>query len=91
MLAHYDNQAVVEVVNSGYSKDAELMQLLWCLFLVKALLGLTLWAVHIKGRVNTIADAISHNNMVRFHSQAALAYPSPSQIPAATVDLLVLQ
>ena len=91
MLAHYDNQAVVEVVNSGYSKDAELMQLLWCLFLVKALLSLTLWAVHIKGRVNTIAGAISRNNMVCFYSQAALAYPSPSQIPAATVDLLVLQ
>ena len=32
VLAHCDNQVVVEMVNSGYSKDTELMQLLRCLF-----------------------------------------------------------
>ena len=39
VLAHCDNQAVVEVVNSGYAKDTELMQLLRCLFFCESLVG----------------------------------------------------
>ena len=32
IVAHCDNQAVVEVVNAGYCRDSALMQLLRCLF-----------------------------------------------------------
>ena len=32
VTVHYDNQAVVSVVNSGYSRDSDLMHLLQCLF-----------------------------------------------------------
>ena len=59
MLAHCDNQAVVEVVNSGYSKDVELMQLLCSLFFITAYLEISLEAVHIPGHCNTGVDAIS--------------------------------
>ena len=58
LLAHCDNQAV-EVVNSGYSKDVGLMQLLPSQFFVAACLEISLEAVHIPGHHNTAADAIS--------------------------------
>ncbi len=82
VVAHCDNQAVVEVVNSGYCKDPELMQLLRSLFFIKAHLELTLKAVHILGRQNGAADAISRNNV---HNRF------PTQIPTDLIDLLVVQ
>ena len=91
VLAHCDNQAVVEVVNSGYSKDAELMQLLRSLFFITAYLEIALEAVHIPGHHNTGADAISRDNLILFHSQVPEARPSPTPLPAAVSDLLVHQ
>ena len=35
VLANCDNSAVVSVLNTGYSRDKSLMQLLCCLFLLK--------------------------------------------------------
>ena len=34
VTCHYDNMAVAEVVNSGYSKDRLLMHLIRCLFFI---------------------------------------------------------
>ena len=39
VLVHCDNQAVVEVVNAGYCKDAHLMQLLRCHIFQKLIKG----------------------------------------------------
>ena len=91
VLAHCDNQSVVEVVNSGYSKDGELMHLLRSLFFITANLQISLRAVHIPGADNIGADAISRDNLIRFHLQVPEARPSPTPLPAAALDLLVLQ
>ena len=69
MLAHCDNQALVEVINTGSCKDPELMQLLRSLFFITAHLETTLRAVHIPGLLNTGTDAISRDNLIIFHSQ----------------------
>ena len=58
VLVHCDNQAVVSVVNSGYSKDSSLMQLLRCLFFIKASFKISLNAIHIKGEDNVKVDAL---------------------------------
>ncbi len=65
---HCDNTAAVAVVNSGYSKVPEIMHLLRCLFFVRASLELEVWAVHVPGVENGIADAISRNNLHLFYS-----------------------
>lgn len=91
VLAHCDNQAVVDVVNSGYSKDAQLMHSLRSLFFITAHFQISLRAVHIPGVHNTAADAISRDNLILFHSQVSEARPSPSPLPAMAIDLLVLQ
>ena len=85
VLAHCDNQSVVQVVNSGYSKDPHLMQLLRSLFFVITRQEISLRAVHIPGKLNTGADAISRDD----HFQVPSARPSPTPLPPALLDLLV--
>ena len=89
VLAHCDNQAVVEVVNAGYSRDADLMQLLRSLFFITAHLGIHLRAIHIPGVDNTGANAISRDNLILFHFQVPEARPSPTPLPQALIDLVV--
>ena len=89
VLVHCDNQAVVEVVNSGASKDQNLAQLLRCLFFITAEFQLALKATHITGHSNVQADAISRNNLSLFFSQVPNATRSPSPVPSAIVELLI--
>ena len=90
VLAHCDNQAVVEVINTGSFKDPELMQLLLrSLFFITAHFEIALRALHIPGRHNTGADAISRDNLILFHSQVPAACPSPTPLPPAAIDLLI--
>lgn len=56
---HCDNGAVVAVLNSGYSKDDHLMQLVLTQFFFLAERDIWLYARHIPGVRNIAADAIS--------------------------------
>ena len=96
VLAHCDNQAVVEVDNSGYSKDA---QLLCSLFFITAYLEIALEAVHIPGHRNTGADAISwdnHSSSLTGARGTSLPNPStshsvrPTSPPASRLDITQL-
>ena len=89
MTVHCDNMAVVEVVNSGYSKDGVMAHLLRVLFFAKAHWEVEMRAVHIPGRLNTMADALSRNNMKMFFSQASEAARTPTEVSPQLVDLLV--
>ena len=73
---HSDNEAVVAVVNSGYSKDAKMMHLVRCLFFVLAKWDIMLYACHIPGVLNIAADAITF-----------LCYFQRSQRPTTTQPL----
>lgn len=86
-----DNEAVVEVVAAGYSKESNLMHLLRCLFLVTAFHELVIIPVHIPGARNVVADAISRNNMDLFRSQVPGARLLPVVLPEEMVDLLIGQ
>ena len=52
VLVHCDNLAVVQVVNSGYSTDKDMMHILCCLFFIRAYWGIRLQAEHIQGELN---------------------------------------
>lgn len=60
--ARCDNSAVVAIVNWGNSQDSEVMHLIRCLAFIKAKFQFTIWATHIKGIDNDLADALSRNN-----------------------------
>ena len=89
VTAHCDNMAVVEVVNSGYSKDGVLAQLLRVLFFVKAYWEVEVKAVHIPGEQNVLADALSRNYMGLFFSQVPTSSRTPIEVPRQLVELLV--
>ncbi len=91
VLLHCDNEAVVEVLNAGCSKDNHIMHLLRCLFFIRAHFRVRLRAVHIPGAVNTLADAISRNNLLYLFSQVPVATSGRVAIPPPLLAVLVDQ
>ena len=73
--ANCDNEAVVSVINSGYTRDPLLSHLMRCVFFFSARHEFTLTAKHIPGRLNTLADALSRNNASHFLSSHPQANP----------------
>ena len=90
-MVHCDNQAVVSVTNSGYSKNSDMMHLLRCLFFISAYWGFELRVEHIPGERNVAADAISRGNMHLLFQVCPNALPQASPIPPALIQLLVMQ
>lgn len=89
VTAHCDNEAAVAVLNSGYSRDPQIMHLLRCLFFIKAYFQIALRVVHIPGVDNVIADAISRDNLTLLFSQVPSPNPKPTSIPSSLLDVLV--
>ena len=90
-MVHCDNTGAVAAVNSGYSRVPGIMHLLRCLFFIRAHFELTVWAVHIPGKLNTWADAISRNNLSYFFSQMQGAAGQRIAIPRDLLSLLIEQ
>ena len=84
-----DNAAVVSIINSGRSKDELAMHLVRCLAFFAACFEYRVRAIHIPGRENGAADALSRNCLVQFHSQVPLAEAQPSPLPEELLDMLV--
>ena len=92
VIIHCDNMGTVAVVNSGYSKAAPVMHLLRRLFFARAHFQFTLQAVHTPGIQNTLADAVSRNNISWFLSQAPNAERvRQTAIPRSLAALLLDQ
>ena len=91
VVAHVDNEAAVAVLNSGYSKEGEIMHLIRSLFFIVASYQISLSARHIPGTQNGAADAISRDNLPLFFSLLQVADRWPAPIPQALVALLVTE
>ena len=91
VVVHCDNLGAVAVVNSGYSKVDPIMHLLRCLFFVRAYFQIDLWAVHVPGKENGVADAISRDNIPFLYSQVPGSQGRRSPISPALLDLLSRQ
>lgn len=87
--AHCNNEAVVVVVNLGYSKDQGMMHMIRCLLFILAFFDISLREEHIPGQTNVGADAISRNNLLVFFTQVPRASPIPTAISIPLMDLLV--
>ena len=48
-------------------------------------------ATHIKGTDNTLADALSRDNLIAFRSLHPQAEERPTALPAAMLDLILLR
>ena len=85
-----DDQAVVSVLQSRTSKEQGIMHLLWCLFFFEASYSFHISSSHIAGEANTLADAISRNNMA---SVTQVLGPSAGEFqvtpPRALINMLI--
>ena len=73
-----DNAAVVAIVNSGRSKNSSLaMHLIRTLFFVMARFDIAIVAVHLPGRENEAADALSRDRLPLFFAQVPNASEAP--------------
>ena len=84
-----DNKAVVTVINSRSSREPDLMQLLRCLFFLKAHFQFYLIARHLPGLANTLTDDLSRNHLPSFRTHHPNADPLPSPIPPSTMQWLL--
>lgn len=89
VLVRSDNMATVDILNNGTSRNSEAMHLVRCLAFILARLQLSVLAEHIPGIHNTLADALSRNNLPTFRSLFPQADDHPIHIAEALVDLLI--
>lgn len=54
-----DNQAVVEVLNAGTTRDPDMLMVLRAITLLALRLNVSICAVHVPGRINILADRLS--------------------------------
>ena len=90
IVSHCDNAAVVSILNSRYSRDKDLMQILRCLFFLEAQLQFQLSASHIPGVANACADYLSRNQLGAFMNEMPHADPYPTPIPSSLLQWLLL-
>ena len=83
-----DNQAVVRSLTSRSVRDPTLMHLLRCLFFFEAHFSFQYVAVHVPGKDNTAADALSRNQLPGFRALYPQAPKAPRAIPPALLEML---
>jgi len=84
-----DNAAVVNILRSGWCKNDLAMHLLRSLFFCMATTQVVLEAVHIPGKLNGPADALSRNNLSSFLSQVTYAQEHPAAVLSELIELLL--
>ncbi|XP_049894744.1 uncharacterized protein LOC126386432 [Epinephelus moara] len=81
ILIHSDNTTVVEILNKGRSCSLAIMQFLRRLTLFSAQHQFILWAAHIPGHHNSIADSLSRFSFQKFRHLAPESDLHPTPIP----------
>ncbi len=84
---HCDNEAVMTIINTKRPRIHRVMDLLRHLTLLTLQHNIYIRAVHIPGKHNDIADAISRFQFQRFRQLVPQADTSPCQIPEILMTL----
>lgn len=88
ILFHTDNKALVSIINKKSSKSKRVMELIRPFVLRTMLYNMQFKAVHIEGRINCIADAISRQQWQRFRTLAPEAKAEKLPIPQDFLHLI---
>ena len=91
VMSYCDNAAVVAILSKGDCKEPQAMHLMRCLAFLKAKFQFSLFASHISGINNDLADALSRDNLQYFLSHHAQAQPSPTSLPPELLDLTIIK
>ena len=66
VLLYCDNMSVCHIINSGVSKNVDIMKLVRTLFFVCASFNIECRSVHLSSLDNAIADSLSRLDFIRF-------------------------
>jgi hypothetical protein len=88
ILFHTDNKALVCILNKKSSKSRRVMGLIRPLVLYTMLYNMQFKAIHIEGRINCIADAISRKQWQRFRSLVREADTEMTPVPQEFLQLI---
>lgn len=91
VLPQCDNVAVAVIINSGSSKDADVMHLMRCLAFPAAKFNFVIVSRHIRGVDNDLTDALLREKVNYFRSHHPQAQPHPSEISPELLDLVVAE
>ena len=83
ILFRSDNEPVVWSINKNTAKDPSLFHVLRCFFFLAATFAFTYKGVHILGKVNDAAYALSRNRPHQFLSFPSQADPKATPVPGA--------
>ena len=89
-MAYCNNEAVVAIINKGDSRE-ECMHLMRCLAFFRAKFNFTLYAQHIKGSLNDLADALSRDRLHYFMANYPQAQVQPTALPPELLDLTIIR
>lgn len=89
ILFHADNKALVCILNKKSSKSRQVMGLIRHLVLYTMLYNMQFKAMHIEGRINCIADAISCKQWQPFRSLVRRADTDMTPVPQEFVQLIL--
>ena len=89
VLVHCDNMAVVEAIKAKSSHDKQLMHMLRSMHFLGARHNVRVSAQHIPGIQNSLADALSRNNMSQFLLSLPKADRVPTHVPDDFLDLVM--
>ena len=82
ILIYCDNETVVTVINSGTCKNDRIMDVVRSMFFVCAKNNINIFAKHVPGLENEMADALSRLQGDRFAQLLPTAKKHPSAIPS---------
>lgn len=88
LLLHIDNLSLVHIINQKSSKNNRVMVLIRALVLYTLSYNIQVRAIHVPGKNNNIADAISRFQWSRFRQLAPTADNFPCQIPAPFWEII---
>jgi len=90
VIARCDNESVVTVLNSRYSKEPYVMSMLRTLFFIEAHLQFSISSQHIAGSSNTLADyLISRNQLKNFYAKFPSAHRHSFAVPSSLLQWLL--
>ena len=87
LLFHCDNQSVVDIWAKGSFRDPLLMHLVRSIFFCAASHQFSVLVSHIRGTDNSIADALSRFQMLRFRQPVPQADLEPTPLPSSAPTL----
>ncbi|XP_011404799.1 PREDICTED: uncharacterized protein LOC100639764 [Amphimedon queenslandica] len=90
VVSSVNNEAVAYILNKTHSKESHLMHLIRLLVFYAAHFDFWFRAEHIPEKRNSLADALSRDNINYFLSQAPHFHTQPVSVPPSLLPLVAL-